>query len=79
MTAVAMGMLVDEGKVKWDDPVTNYLPSFQLYDPYVTREVTIRDLLTHRAGLGNADFAWRGCDHGLANCDCAQDRDDHQQ
>lgn len=58
MTAVAMGMLVDEGKVKWDDPVTKYLPSFQLYDPYVTREVTVRDLLTHRAGLGNADYLW---------------------
>ena len=58
MTAVAMAMLVDEGKVKWDDPVTNYLPSFQLYDPYVTREVTVRDLLTHRAGLGNADYLW---------------------
>jgi CubicO group peptidase (beta-lactamase class C family) len=37
MTAVAMGMLVDEGKVKWDDPVTKYLPSFQLYDPYSTQ------------------------------------------
>ena len=58
MTAVAMGMLVDEGKVNWDDPVTKYLPSFQLYDPYVTREVTVRDLLTHRAGLGNADYLW---------------------
>jgi len=62
MTAVAMGMLVDEGKVKWDDPVTNYLPSFQLYDPYVTREVTVRDLLTHRAGLGNADWLWAVAD-----------------
>src|SRR5215212_320900 len=58
MTAVAMGMLVDEGKVKWDDPVTRYLPSFELYDPYVTREVTVRDLLTHRAGLGNSDYLW---------------------
>ncbi len=58
MTAVAMGMLVDEGKVSWDDPVTKYLPSFQLYDPYVTREVTVRDLLTHRSGLGNADWLW---------------------
>ena len=62
MTAVAMGMLVDEGKVKWDDPVTKYLPSFQLYDPYVTREVTVRDLLTHRAGLGNADYLWAVAD-----------------
>ena len=58
MTAVAMGMLVDEAKVKWDDPVTKYLPSFQLYDPYATREVTIRDLLTHRGGLGNSDYLW---------------------
>jgi CubicO group peptidase (beta-lactamase class C family) len=58
MTAVAMAMLVDEGKVKWDDPVTKYLPSFQLYDPYATREVTVRDLLTHRGGLGNSDYLW---------------------
>jgi len=58
MTAAAMGMLVDEGKVRWDDPVTKHLPSFQLYDPYATREITVRDLLTHRAGLGNADYLW---------------------
>lgn len=58
LTAAALGMLVDEKKIRWDDPVTKYLPDFQLYDPYVTREVTVRDLLTHRAGLGNADFLW---------------------
>ena len=58
MTAVAIGMLVDEGKLSWDDPVTDHLPSFRLHDPYVTREVTVRDLLTHRAGLGNADYLW---------------------
>jgi len=58
MTAAAIAMLVDEGKVKWDDPVTKHLPSFQLYDPYATREVTVRDLLTHRAGLPNADYLW---------------------
>ena len=58
MTAVAIAMLVDEGKVKWDDPVTKYLPEFQLYDPWVTREVTVRDLLTHRTGLGNTDYFW---------------------
>jgi CubicO group peptidase (beta-lactamase class C family) len=58
MTAAALGMLVDEGKLSWDDPVTKYLPWFQLRDPWVTREITIRDLLTHRAGLGNADFLW---------------------
>ena len=50
-TAVALGMLVDEGKLSWDDPVSQYLPYFQLHDPYVTRELTIRDLLVHRSGL----------------------------
>lgn len=58
MTAAALGMLVDEGKLRWDDPVQTYLPDFQLYDPYATRELRVRDLLTHSAGLGNADFLW---------------------
>jgi CubicO group peptidase (beta-lactamase class C family) len=60
MTAASIGMLVDEGKVRWDDPVTNYLPTFQLRDPWATRETTVRDLLTHRAGLPNIDFLWYG-------------------
>lgn len=51
-TAAAIAILVDEGKLSWDDPVQKYLPQFQLADPYVTREVTIRDLLSHRTGLG---------------------------
>ncbi|MFZ5999722.1 MAG: serine hydrolase, partial [Bacteroidota bacterium] len=58
MTAVCIGMLVDEGKLKWDDAVVTYLPEFQLYDPYITREIKIRDLLVHDTGLGNADFLW---------------------
>ena len=58
MTAVCMGMLVDEGKVKWNDPVVIHLPEFQLYDPFVTREVKIRDLFIHDSGLGDADFLW---------------------
>lgn len=58
MTAAAIGMLVDEGKLRWDDPVTRHLPWFQLSDPYVTREITIRDLLIHRAGLANGDVLW---------------------
>jgi CubicO group peptidase (beta-lactamase class C family) len=66
MTAAAIGMLVDEGKVRWDDPVTTHLPGFQLHDPYITREVTVRDLLTHRAGLPNADFLWYGTDNSTA-------------
>jgi len=60
MTAAAIGMLVEDGLLDWDDLVVDYLPDFQLHDAYVTREVTIRDLLTHRAGLGNADFLWYG-------------------
>jgi CubicO group peptidase (beta-lactamase class C family) len=51
-TAAALAMLVDEGKLSWDDPVIKHLPSFQMYDPYVTRELTVRDLLTHRSGMG---------------------------
>jgi len=58
MTAVALGMLVDEGKINWDDPVTKHLPQFQLYDAYVSREITVRDLLTHRAGLPGTDYLW---------------------
>lgn len=53
-TAAALGILVDEGKVKWDDKVVHYLPEFQWSDPFVTAELTIRDLLTHRSGLGMA-------------------------
>jgi CubicO group peptidase (beta-lactamase class C family) len=58
MVAVAMGILVDEGKVKWDDKVTKHLPDFKVNDPYVTKEITVRDLFTHNAGLANADFLW---------------------
>lgn len=59
-TAAALAILVDEGKVKWDDPVTKYLPEFQLSDPYVTREMTLRDLLSHRSGLATfgGDLLW---------------------
>lgn len=58
MTATCMGILVDEGKVKWDDLVITYLPEYQLYDPAVTRELRIRDLFIHNSGVGNADFVW---------------------
>lgn len=58
MTAACLGMLVDEGKLNWDDPVTNYLPDFQLYDPAATRELRVRDLLLHNTGVGNTDFLW---------------------
>jgi CubicO group peptidase (beta-lactamase class C family) len=58
MTATCMGILVDEGKINWNDRVIEYLPDFQLYDPFVTREIRIRDLLVHDTGVGNADFLW---------------------
>jgi len=51
-TTAALAMLVDEGKLSWDDPVYQRLPGFVMYDPYVAHEMTIRDLLTHRSGMG---------------------------
>lgn len=52
VTAAALAILVDEGKVKWDEPVKTYLPGFTLSDPYVTEHITVRDTLSHRAGFG---------------------------
>jgi CubicO group peptidase (beta-lactamase class C family) len=59
-TATAIGLLVEEGKLEWDAPVVRYLPAFQMWDPFVTREITIRDLLVHRSGLGlgAGDLLW---------------------
>ncbi|HEX3431879.1 MAG TPA: serine hydrolase [Rhizomicrobium sp.] len=51
-TTAALAILVDEGKLKWTDRVVDKLPGFQMYDPYATQHMTIRDLLTHRSGLG---------------------------
>src|SRR5580692_9660617 len=51
-TTAALATLVDEGKLNWDDPVYQRLPGFVMYDPYVSHEMTIRDLLTHRSGMG---------------------------
>lgn len=58
MTTAALAMLVDEGKLRWDDKVIDHLPEFRLYDPYSTRELTVRDLLTHRTGLPGTDLFW---------------------
>ena len=59
-TATALALLVEEGKVEWDKPVIDYLPAFAMSDPYVTRELTVRDLLVHRSGLGlgAGDLLW---------------------
>jgi CubicO group peptidase (beta-lactamase class C family) len=51
-TTAALAGLVDAGKLSWDDPVYQRLPGFVMYDPYVSHEMTIRDLLTHRSGMG---------------------------
>lgn len=62
-TAMALGMLVDDGKLRWDDPVVRHIPEFRVADPYVTREVTVRDLLVHRTGIEEMDILWvRGFD-----------------
>jgi CubicO group peptidase (beta-lactamase class C family) len=59
-TATALALLVEEGKLEWDAPVVRYLPAFAMYDPFVTRELTVRDLLVHRSGLGlgAGDLLW---------------------
>jgi CubicO group peptidase (beta-lactamase class C family) len=59
-TAAALAALVDEGRIKWDDPVIKHLPGFQLHDPYVTREVTVRDLLCHRSGIAGGLLLYYG-------------------
>lgn len=59
-TAAAIGILVDDGKLAWDDPVIKHIPTFQMPDPWVTREMTIRDLLCHRSGMDtfSGDLLW---------------------
>ena len=59
-TASALATLVEAGKIEWDAPVIRYLPGFAMYDPFVTRELTVRDLLVHRSGLGlgAGDLLW---------------------
>ena len=65
-TSTIVAMLVDDGKLKWDDPVTQHLQTFKLYDPWVTREITIRDLLSHRTGFSGVDLFWYGTGLGQA-------------
>jgi len=57
-TAMLVAMLADSGRVSLDDPVQKHIPSAQFADPYVTREITVRDLLTHRVGFGDPDYLW---------------------
>ena len=57
-TTAALGLLVDEKKVGWDDPIVKHLPDFELFDPWITRSVTVRDAVSHRSGF--MDWEWPG-------------------
>ena len=57
-TTMAMGMLVEEGKLEWDKPVATYLPKFALMDKVAGERMTPRDLVTHRSGLPRHDLVW---------------------
>jgi CubicO group peptidase (beta-lactamase class C family) len=61
-TVSTLGMEVDEGKVDWDKPVRDYLPTFKMYDPMLTEQLTIRDLITHHSGLPRHDMVWYSSD-----------------
>jgi len=65
MTALSVLMLREEGKLRLGDPVLRYLPTLQLHDPVMTRELTVRDLLTHHTGLGGSDLLWAGGDYDI--------------
>ncbi|MBL8269808.1 serine hydrolase [Steroidobacter sp.] len=56
LACASLGVLVDDGKLRWDDPVVDYLPDFQLRDPWLTRQLTVRDTVTHRSGIVGAPY-----------------------
>lgn len=57
-TGALMAMMVDDGKLRWDAPLINYLPTLRFGDDDLTRQMTVRDALTHRSGLARADLLW---------------------
>jgi CubicO group peptidase (beta-lactamase class C family) len=59
-TATALGILADQGKLEWDKPVREYLPTFKLWDKFATEQMTPKDLVTHRSGLPRHDLMWYG-------------------
>ena len=61
-TVTLLGMLADEGKFDWDEPVRTYMPDFKLYDEVASEHMTPRDLVTHRSGLPRHDALWYGSD-----------------
>lgn len=64
MTTTALAILVDEGKIAWDDPVRKHLEFFRLSDPLADQNVTLRDLVTHRTGVSRHDMLWYGSPWG---------------
>src|SRR5690606_37300969 len=57
-TAMGLALLIEQGKLNWDDPVRKHIPTFKMFDPYVTENMTVRDLLCHRSGLPRYDLMW---------------------
>ncbi|HKE06822.1 MAG TPA: serine hydrolase [Candidatus Acidoferrum sp.] len=66
-TALAMGILNDEGKLDWDKPARNYLPEFEMRDPVASDRMTPRDLITHRVGFARHDLVWYTSDFSRAD------------
>ena len=65
-TATLVAMLVGDGKMRFDDRLTDYLPDFKMYDPVASAEVTLRDALTHRSGIARGELVWLGVRHRRA-------------
>ena len=61
-TAALVAILVDQGKLSWDEPLIKYLPQIRFYEDYTTSNVTLRDLLSHRSGLPRHEYSWYGAD-----------------
>jgi len=57
-TTISVGMLVDQGKLDWDKPVQNYIPSIEFFNDELNKSVTIRDMLSHRTGISRHDMIW---------------------
>ncbi len=58
LIAISLGILVDQGKINWEDKVVNHFASFKLSDSYITADARVKDLLSHNLGIGNADLLW---------------------
>ena len=61
-TAAMVAILVDQGKLSWDEPIVNYMPEVRFFDDHTTATLTMRDILLHRSGLPRHEFSWYGTD-----------------